>query len=56
MKFVLHKTSSKCESQEHQFGYNHTLITAANKVFTLISILLDRFSYNLTQNIVTSCR
>lgn len=56
MKFVLHKMSSNCESQEHQFSYNHTLITAANKVFTLISILLDRFNYNLMQNIFTSCR
>jgi len=56
MKIVLHKMSSNCESQEHQSSYNHTLITAVNKVFTPISILLDRFSYNLVQNIVTSCR
>jgi hypothetical protein len=55
VKSVLHKTSNNCESQEYQFSYNHALITAVNSVFTLISILLDRFSYNLMQNIFTSC-
>jgi hypothetical protein len=56
IKFFLHKTSSNCESPKHQYSYNHTLITAVNKIFTLMSILLDRFSYNLIQNIFTSCR
>ena len=32
IKFFLHKTKSNCESQEHQYSYNHTLITAVNKI------------------------